>query len=135
MATLDGRLQIVFNGEIYNFPELRKELELDGVVFVSNSDTEVILHGYRAWGLGVLNRLRGMFAIALWDVEAQELLLARDPLGIKPLYYCLDGDRLTFASEVQALREISDEGALDVEALARYMVWGSIPPPRPTRMK
>ena len=130
MSTPDGRLQIVFNGEIYNFPELRLELELDGVVFRSHSDTEVILHGYRAWGIGVLNRLRGMFAIALWDVEAQELLLARDPLGIKPLYYCLEGDRLTFASEVQALREVSDEGALDIEALARYMVWGSIPPPR-----
>lgn len=130
MSLADGRLQLVFNGEIYNFLELRSELERDGVEFRSNSDTEVILHGYRAWGLGVLKRLRGMFAIALWDVEAQDLLLARDPLGIKPLYYCLDGDRLTFASEVQALREVSDEGGLDVEALARYLVWGSIPPPR-----
>ena len=130
MATADGRFHVVFNGEIYNFRALRSELEQDGAVFRTGSDTEVLLHGYRAWGLGLLDRLRGMFAFALWDAETQELVLARDPLGIKPLYTCIDGDRLCFASEVQALRGIVDDGGLDVEALARYLVWGSIPAPR-----
>jgi len=130
MATDDGRYQVVFNGEIYNFRALRRELERDGAAFRTNSDTEVLLHGYRAWGLNLLDRLRGMFAFALWDVELQELVLARDPLGIKPLYTCVDGDRFAFASEVQALRSVVDDGGIDIEGLARYLVWGSIPAPR-----
>lgn len=130
MGTEDGRLQIVFNGEIYNFRALRTELEQRGFVFRSNSDTEVILHGYRAWGMRVFDKLRGMFALGLWDDEARELLLVRDPLGIKPLYYADSGDRVCFASEIQALRTVVEDGGLDVEALARYLVWGSIPAPR-----
>jgi asparagine synthase (glutamine-hydrolysing) len=130
MGTPDGGLQIVFNGEIYNFRALRSELESQGFAFGSRSDTEVILHGYRAWGVRVFDKLRGMFALALWDEEARELVLARDPLGIKPLYYADTGDRVCFASEVQALRGVVDDGGIDVEALARYLVWGSIPTPR-----
>lgn len=130
MGTEDGRLQIVFNGEIYNFRALRRELEERGFAFRSNSDTEVILHGYRAWGVRVFDKLRGMFALGLWDVEARELLLVRDPLGIKPLYYADTAGRVCFASEIQALRTVVDDGGLDVEALARYLVWGSIPAPR-----
>jgi asparagine synthase (glutamine-hydrolysing) len=77
---------IVYNGEIYNFRELRKELEAVGVEFKSHSDTEVILSGYRVWGESCLTRLGGMFAFALWDAPRKRLLLARDPMGIKPLY-------------------------------------------------
>jgi asparagine synthase (glutamine-hydrolysing) len=118
MATPDGRLRVVFNGEIYNFPKLRAELEGLGHRFVSASDTEVLLHGYREWGIGLLDRLRGMFAFALHDAERGETLLARDPLGIKPLYVADDGQRLVFASEVQAIRRVADDGGLDPEGLA-----------------
>jgi asparagine synthase (glutamine-hydrolysing) len=130
METQDGRLRIVFNGEIYNFRELRRELERAGHAFRSESDTEVLLLGYREWGLGMLDRLRGMFAFGLWDERERELLLARDPLGIKPLYYADTGERLFFASEVQALRRVCADGGIDAEGLARYLVWGSIPAPR-----
>jgi asparagine synthase (glutamine-hydrolysing) len=130
MATPDGRLRIVFNGEIYNFPKLRSELEGLGYRFVSAADTEVLLHGYREWGLGMLERLRGMFAFALHDAEHGETLLARDPLGIKPLYLADDGRRIVFASEVRAIRRVTDAGELDPEGLATYLLWGSIAPPR-----
>jgi asparagine synthase (glutamine-hydrolysing) len=130
MATPDGRLHVVYNGEIYNYPKLRAELEGLGHRFVSASDTEVLLHGYREWGLRVLDRLRGMFAFALHDAERGETLLARDPLGIKPLYLADDGRRLVFASEVRAIRCVDDGGGLDPEGLASYLLWGSIAPPR-----
>jgi asparagine synthase (glutamine-hydrolysing) len=130
MATPDGRLRVVYNGEIYNFPKLRAELEGLGHRFVSASDTEVLLHGYREWGIGLLDRLRGMFAFALHDAERGETLIARDPLGIKPLYLADDGKRLSFASEVQAIRRVCDDGGLDPEGLATYLLWGSIAPPR-----
>ena len=130
MATPDGRLRIVFNGEIYNFPKLRSELEGVGHRFVSSSDTEVLLHGYRQWGLGLLDRLRGMYAFALHDAERGETLLARDPLGIKPLYLADDGRRIVFASEVRAIRSVDDGGGLDPEGLASFLLWGSIAPPR-----
>jgi asparagine synthase (glutamine-hydrolysing) len=130
MATPDGRLRVVYNGEIYNFPKLRAELEGLGHRFVSTSDTEVVLHGYREWGIALLDRLRGMFAFALYDAERGETLLARDPLGIKPLYLADDGKRLSFASEVQAIRRVADDGGLDPEGLATYLLWGSIAPPR-----
>jgi asparagine synthase (glutamine-hydrolysing) len=130
MATPDGRLRVVYNGEIYNYPRLRAELEGLGHRFVSASDTEVLLHGYREWGIALLDRVRGMFAFALHDAEQGETLLARDPLGIKPLYVADDGRRLAFASEVQAIRRVTDDGGLDPEALATYLLWGSIAPPR-----
>jgi asparagine synthase (glutamine-hydrolysing) len=129
MQSEDGRHRIVFNGEFYNFRELRAELERCGQRFRSHSDTEVVLLGYREWGVELLDRLRGMFAFALHDGERHETLLARDPLGIKPLYVADDGARLLFASEVQALRAVTDDGGVDPEALARYLLWGSIPAP------
>src|SRR6266404_481707 len=94
---------IVFNGEIYNFRELRKELEGAGVEFKSHSDTEVILAAYRVWGESCLTRLGGMFAFALWDASRKRLLLARDPMGIKPLYYHQSNQNFIFASEVRTL--------------------------------
>src|ERR1700685_2560116 len=94
---------IVFNGEIYNFRELRAELEAAGNHFKSHSDTEVILAAYRTWGADSFVRLRGMFAFALWDKARQTLLLVRDPMGIKPLYYYDGGQSFLFASEVRTL--------------------------------
>ncbi|HEY8154692.1 MAG TPA: asparagine synthase (glutamine-hydrolyzing) [Myxococcota bacterium] len=130
MSTPDGRLRVVFNGEIYNFRQLRAELEARGCEFRSQSDTEVLLHGWREWGLGLLDRLRGMFAFALHDAERRETLIARDPLGIKPCYLLDDGRRLLFASEAQALRAVADDGGIDPDGLAGYLLWGSIAPPR-----
>ena len=94
---------IIFNGEIYNFRELRKELEAAGVEFKSHSDTEVILAAYRVWGESCLTRLDGMFAFALWDAPRKRLLLARDPMGIKPLYYHQSERMFIFSSEVRTL--------------------------------
>jgi asparagine synthase (glutamine-hydrolysing) len=99
----DGNLQIIFNGEIYNFIELREELLQQGHVFKTRSDTEVILHGYEQWGLDCFTRFNGIFSFALWDVNSRKLILARDHLGVKPLYYAIVGDRLLFASEIKAL--------------------------------
>jgi len=130
MATPDGRLRVVYNGEIYNFPKLRSELEGLGHAFVSSSDTEVLLHGYREWGLGLLDRLRGMYAFALHDADRRETLLARDPLGIKPLYVAQHRGRIAFASEVQPLRRVVGSGGIDPEGLAVYLLWGSIAAPR-----
>jgi len=100
---------VVFNGEIYNFKELRIELESLGHVFRTNSDTEVIVQGYKQWGDDVLNRMNGMFGLAVWDVEKQRLLLARDPFGIKLVYYKIDEGRLYFGSEVRAVLQGTQE--------------------------
>ncbi len=101
---LDGtRLSLSYNGEIYNFLELRDELKSLGATFVSNTDTEVILHAYNRWGLDCFTRFNGMWALALWDDRRKELILSRDRVGIKPLYWSLDDDRLVFASELKAV--------------------------------
>ncbi|MDH5669989.1 MAG: asparagine synthase (glutamine-hydrolyzing) [Nitrospira sp.] len=104
MSDQSQSVWVVFNGEIYNFKELRAELESSGHVFRTNSDTEVIIHGYKQWGDEVLDRLNGMFGLAIWDVEKQRLVLARDPFGIKSVYYKIDEGRLYFGSEVRAVR-------------------------------
>ena len=135
MATRDGRLHIVYNGEIYNYRALRKELEAAGHVFESSSDTETLLLGYRQWGTGLLDRLRGMFAFALYDAETRQTFLARDPLGIKPLYYADEGGRFLFASEVQALRTAVHDQEIDPEGVATFLCWGSIAPPRTLHRK
>ena len=103
MRSPDGRYAVTYNGEIYNFPELREELEQLGYRFRSRTDTEVLLHGYDAWGRKLLERLNGMFAFALWDETGKRLWLARDRLGIKPLFYFDDGSTLMFGSEIKAI--------------------------------
>lgn len=104
MATPEGDVVVSYNGEIYNFQDVRAELEAKGAVFASNSDTEVLLHGWRAWGPGLLARLNGMFAFALYDARKQSLLLARDRMGVKPLHYVeLSDGAMAFASEIKGL--------------------------------
>ena len=97
------RYWITYNGEVYNFRELREDLRRDGFRFVTETDTEVLLAMYARYGQGMLERLNGMFAFAIWDAESQELFLARDRLGIKPLYWARQDEMLCFASEVKAL--------------------------------
>lgn len=103
MATPDGRFLLVYNGEIYNFQELRTELEARGRQFKSRTDSEVLLKGFAEWGLGVLGRLNGMFAFAIWDKHERTLTLARDRYGIKPLYWMRTGDTVLFGSEIKAI--------------------------------
>jgi asparagine synthase (glutamine-hydrolysing) len=130
MAAAAGAVQLVFNGEIYNFQQLRAELAAAGSSFRGHSDTEVILALYLLHGDAFLGRLRGMFGLAIWDGRTRRLLLARDPLGIKPLYYAAGGGRLRFASQVRALLA---GGALartvDPAGLAGFLLWGSVPEP------
>jgi len=119
---------IVYNGELYNFLDLRPELERQGHQFATRTDTEVVLHAYEEWGLDCLRRFNGMFAFAIWDGRSQELVLARDRLGEKPLYYFLAGDRLVFASEIKAIladptvpREINPRGLVNYLAFSHAM--------------
>jgi len=127
----DGSLQIVFNGEIYNFVELRKDLKANGHRFTTRSDTEVIVHAYEQWGKECVRRFNGMFAFALWNSNTRELFLARDHLGIKPLYYVELGNRFLFASEIKALLQAPDcPRDVDVEALAQLFTFRYVPSPK-----
>lgn len=130
MRSADGRLVVTFNGEIYNFPQLRAELEKQGVTFRTTSDTEALLHLYARDGESMVTRLRGMFAFAIWDEARQGLFLARDPYGIKPLYIANDGWTLRFGSQVRAL--LAGGGvSRDPEpaGLVGFHLWGSVPDP------
>jgi asparagine synthase (glutamine-hydrolysing) len=131
MTTPDGRITVSFSGEIYNFAELRRQFEQKGATFRTQSDTEVILRGYELFGLEVLPRLRGMFAIALWDERERTCTLARDPFGLKPMYYHRGADgSLLFASEVRAL--LASKLApreLDGHGLYGYLRTGTVPEP------
>lgn len=127
----DGSLQVVFNGEIYNFIELRAELEQSGHAFRTASDTEVIVHAFEEWGKDCVRRFNGMFAFALWDTRKRELFLARDHLGIKPLYYADLGSRILFASEIKALlQDTACPREVDVEALAELFTFRYVPSPK-----
>ena len=130
MASADGRYQVVFNGEIYNYPDLRRELEAEGVLFASESDTEILLHLYALEGERMVHRLRGMFAFAVWDNLARTLFLARDPYGIKPLYTANDGWMFRFASQVKALLA-GGNVSRDPEpaGIVGFHLWGSVPEP------
>jgi asparagine synthase (glutamine-hydrolysing) len=131
MSLPDGRFTITFNGEIYNFRELRAEFERDGVPFQTGTDTEVLLRLYERHGQGMLDKLRGMFAFAIWDEQEKTCFLARDPFGIKPLYYSNRGGVFAFASELQALQKAGFGGPeLDAQALVSYFETGSVAEPR-----
>lgn len=131
MISQDGRLAMVFNGEIYNYRDIRRELEPFGHTFNGTGDSEVILAAFRQWGVEVVNRFIGMFAIALWDIQERRLTLLRDRLGVKPLYYGWDGNTLWFGSELKALRAFRHWRAeIDSMALAEYFRFGYINAPR-----
>lgn len=124
MLSADGRVALVFNGEIYNYRELKAELEADGVRFRGQSDSEVLLELYLREGAAMLPRLDGMFAFAIHDQRTGELFLARDAMGVKPLYVCSDANGFAFASEIKALLALDvDPGTLDAAALARYLTY------------
>ena len=132
MANEDGSLRVVFNGEIYNHAEIRRELKaLGGHQWkTDHSDTEVILHAFEQWGIGFLERLRGMFGIALWDARRRELWLIRDRIGIKPIYYSVRPGKLSFASEIKALLEDPTQPrAVDEDALFHYLSFLVTPAP------
>jgi asparagine synthase (glutamine-hydrolysing) len=132
MLAADGRLAITYNGEIYNYREVRRELEALGVSdWRTTSDTEVILHAFRQWGIECLQRLRGMFAFGLWDGAARQLWLVRDRIGIKPLYYAVRDGRLCFASEIKALLvDPHQPRAMDETSLFHFLSLMTSPAPR-----
>ncbi len=125
IANEDGTVTVVQNGELYNYPELRLELERAGHRFRTSCDTEVLVHLYEQEGAAFARRLRGMFAVALWDAPRQRLVLARDRYGIKPLYYRAESGGLEFASELRSLRR----GEIDLDALEAFLAFNSIPAP------
>lgn len=130
MCNEDGRIWIVFNGEIYNFQEIRKKLQRKEYCFKSKSDTEVILRAYEEWGVECLDHLRGMFAFAIWDSNLNQLFMARDRLGKKPLVYFRQNGRFAFASEIKALLEIPGvERRVNINALHHYLTYQYVPSP------
>jgi asparagine synthase (glutamine-hydrolysing) len=132
MSNENATVWVVFNGEIYNHAELRPELErLDHRFKTDHSDTEVIIHSFEEWGIDCVERFRGMFAIALWDVRERQLWLIRDRIGIKPLYYSIHNGRITFASEIKALLQDHDQRrAVHEEAFYHYLSFLTTPPPQ-----
>ncbi len=125
IANEDGSVVVVQNGEIYNYRELQYSLERTGHTFRTHCDTEVLVHGYEEWGAGLWERLRGMFAVAIWDARRARLTLARDRFGIKPLYYRNEGGELSFASELDAL----PHGEIDLDALEGFLAFNVVPAP------
>jgi asparagine synthase (glutamine-hydrolysing) len=127
----DGSIWITFNGEIYNFQSLKQELEEKGHVFRTSSDTETIVHAYEEWGVNAVARLRGMFAFAVWDENRQQLFLARDRVGKKPLYYALDDNRFVFGSEIKAVLAAGHlDRSIDLTALSDYFSLLYVPAPK-----
>ncbi len=130
MSNADGSIQVVFNGEIYNFLELKKILEAKGFRFRTRSDTESIIYAYELWGEDFAEKLRGMFAIGLWDARKRKLILLRDRVGKKPLYYFYDRSRLIFASELKAITALPGiPKEMDFHALDAYLSFGYVPSP------
>jgi asparagine synthase (glutamine-hydrolysing) len=127
MLSPDGSIGIVFNGAIYNFRSLRNDLEGLGYHFKSQTDTEVLVHGYKEWGIeGLASRIKGMFAFGLWDDDVRKLFLVRDRLGVKPLLFALRGKQLVFASTVRALRAGGFASEIDEQAVADYLEFGFV---------
>ena len=130
MSNTEETVWIIFNGEIYNYKELRAELQSKGHQFRTNSDTEVIIHGYKEWGTDVFNHLNGMFGLAIWDVLNQRLVVARDAMGIKLVYYKIDNGQLTFGSEIRAILAAEDSRPeVDPVALNLFLRFRYTPSP------
>jgi len=130
MCNEDQSVWVVFNGEIYNFKALRRDLEHRGQVFLTRCDTEVIVHGYEEWGIDVLHRLNGMFGLAIWDEPRRRLILARDPMGIKPVYYAVRQGTLFFGSEIRAVRAgLREKPAVDLTGLDLFLRYRYPPAP------
>lgn len=123
MSNEEGNIWLSVNGEIYNYKELREELLGKGHIFHSHSDSEVIVHAYEEYGLEFVSRLRGMFAFALYDMSKTRLVLVRDPIGKKPLYYWYNGDLLIFASEIKAILETGIPKEVNFDALWGYLAY------------
>lgn len=130
MHSASGRCSIVYNGEVYNTDELRSGLEARGILFRTTSDTEVILEGYEVWGPEVVDKLNGMFAFVIWDRKNQTAFLARDRVGIKPLYMARHAGGLACASDMRALTALGYGGEINQDALALYLMLGYVPAPR-----
>lgn len=130
MYSPDGRYTIIYNGEIYNFLKLRNELESVGCTFKTNSDTEVVLQGYQHWGAGLLDKLDGMFAIAIWDKHTNKLFCARDHAGQKPLYYSHQENTFIFASELKVIEALNSKLSVRSDAVAEYLIYNYVPAPK-----
>lgn len=130
MSNEDDSIWITYNGEIYNFKEIRVVLEKKGHIFKSHSDTEVIIHAYEEWGEECLSRLSGMFSFAIWDEKKQRLFIARDRIGKKPLFYYWDGKLFAFASELQGLLALNIPKDVDLSAIHQYLIYQYIPAPK-----
>jgi len=131
MTNEGGSLQIVFNGELYNYVELRRKLEAHGHQFRTKSDTEVIVHSYEQWGTECVTRFNGMFAFALWDSVHRTVFIARDHLGIKPLYFFESGTTMRFASEIKALlQHPSCPREVDLDSLLELFTFRYVPAPK-----
>ena len=131
MSNEDDTVHVIYNGEIYNFQDVRADLEARGHRFKSRTDSEVILHGYEEWGTDCLSRFNGMFAFALWDGRTERLWLVRDRIGVKPLFYSVAADAIRFGSEIKAV--IADPGVgrrLDADALQQFLAFNYLPAPR-----
>jgi len=130
MSDAEETVWVIFNGEIYNYRELRAELQSKGHEFRTNSDTEVIIHGYKEWGAEVLDHLNGMFGLAIWDVKKQRLVVARDAMGIKLIYYRITSGQLTFGSEIRPILAAQDsKPEVDPVALNLFLRFRYTPSP------
>src|SRR5262249_47341960 len=129
MAYADGRYWITYNGELYNYRELRDDLRAQGFTFASECDTEVVLAMYARYGEAALDRFNGIFAFGIWDTHKRELFLARDRLGVKPLYYSEVGGIFAFASEVKALLAVMERPTFRLDALADFLTFLWVPDP------
>src|SRR6185437_1780050 len=130
MSDAGKTVWVIFNGEIYNYKELRRELQSKGHQFKTSCDTEVIVHGYKEWGTRLFDRLNGMFGLAIWDVPNQRLVVARDAMGIKLVYYKIDNGTLTFGSEIRSILAGGDsKPAVDPAALKLFLQFRYTPSP------
>ncbi|MBK8547523.1 MAG: hypothetical protein IPL63_09085 [Saprospiraceae bacterium] len=130
MFSNDGNIVLVYNGEIYNFPEIRADLEKEGVHFATHSDTEVVIEGYKYYGIkDLLDKAEGMFAFALYDRKNEKVFIARDKFGEKPLYYFQDEEKFVFASELKAIEHIIPHKKINLTALNLFLSLSYIPAP------